>query len=105
MLEYSLTMYGDETTVIYVSFLIHQVHTNDSMLFCIDIGAQHFRIGEKALERIFRHSGRRYIPIIDSKRFFKFGDTLVRSRGMIDQMPSTSGSTLHIPVIRDAEDV
>ena len=43
--------------------------------------------------------------IIDSKRDFKFGDTLVRSRGMIELLLPTPGSTPDIPVILDVSDI
>ena len=78
MPELDLMMYEDETTITYISFLIYQVQTINPMLFCVDTGAPHSCIVNKALERIFRHSERRYISAIDSKRDFKFGNTLVR---------------------------
>ena len=56
----------------------------------------------KGLSVIF---GRRSIPIIDSKRDLKFGDTLVRSRGIIELMLPTPGCTLDILVILDVLDV
>ena len=79
-------MHADETNITYISFLIYQVHTVDLMLFCVDTGAPHTCIQDKELEKIFRHFGRRSIPIRDSKRDFKFGDTLVRSRRMVELM-------------------
>ena len=59
----------------------------------------------KALEKIVRHSGRISIPKIDSKRDFKFRDTLVMSRSMVELMLPTPGSTLDIPVALDVGDV
>ena len=59
MLEHDLTMYEDETTRTYISFPIYQVHTVYSMLFCVDAGVSHSRVGDKALERIFLQYGRR----------------------------------------------
>ena len=48
---------------------------------------------------IFGHYGPRSIPNTDSKRDLEFGNTLVRSRGMVELMIQTSGSTLDIPVV------
>ena len=78
---------------------------NCPMLFCADTGAPHSWIGDKALERIVRHSGRRSIPIIDFKREIKLGNILVRSRGMVELMLPTPGSSFDIPVILDVLDV
>ena len=64
------------------------------MLFCVDTGAPHSCIGEKIFERIVHHSGCRSFPIIDSKHNFKFGDTLVRSRSILELMLPTPESTL-----------
>ena len=46
-------------------------------------------------------TGYRPITVIDSKFDFKLSDTLVRSRGMVEHMVETPGSTLYIPVILD----
>ena len=70
----------------YISFQIYQVHTVNTMVFCVDTGAPHFCIGNKALERIFRHFGRKSIPIIDPERDFKSSDTLVGSRGVVEHV-------------------
>ena len=43
--------------------------------------------------------------MIDSKSDFKFGDTLIRSRGMVELMFPGPGSTPEIPVILDVVDV
>ena len=61
MRELDLAMYEDETTINYISFPIYQVHTVDPILFCVDTGASHSCIVDKALEKIFRHSERRSI--------------------------------------------
>ena len=98
-------MYEDTTTITYMSFPIYQVHTVDPMLFCVDTDAPHSCIGDKELEKIVRHSGGRSIPVIDSKRDLKFGDTLVTSRRVVELMLPTSGSTLDIPFIPDVVDV
>ena len=58
MPEYDLKMYEDETTITYLSFPIYQVHAVDLVLFFVNTGAPHSCIGDKALERIFSHSGR-----------------------------------------------
>ena len=104
MSEHDL-MYEDEIIITYISFPIYQVLTVDPMLFCVNTGVPHFCIGDKAFGNIFRHSGRRSILIIDSKREFKFGDSLVRSRGVVEIMLPTPGSTLDITVILDVVDV
>ena len=88
-----------------MSFPIYQVNTAEPMLFCVNIGAPHSCIGNKVLENIIRHSGRKSIPKIDSKRDFKFDDILVGSIGMVGLMLLTRGSTLDMPVILDVVDV
>ena len=99
MRELDLSMYEDKTTVTYISFPIYQFHTVDHMVFYFDIGAPYSCIRDKALERIFCHSGLRYIPIIDTKREIKFGYTLLRSKSIVELMLPRPGSTLDIPVI------
>ena len=79
-------MYGDKTTISHRSLPIYIVYTIDPMLFCVDSGAPYSCIREKALEKIVRHFGSRSIPTIDSKREFKFGDTLVRSTEIVKPM-------------------
>ena len=71
------------------------------MLICVDNGATYSCTGDKALERIVRYSGRISVPIIDSKRDFKLGDTSVKSRGMVELMLPTPESAPEIPVILD----
>ena len=56
MPEHNLKMYEDETTITYISLPIYRVHAFDPLLFCVDTSAPHSCIGDKALERIFRHS-------------------------------------------------
>ena len=82
MTEQDLKTYEDETTITYISFPIYQAHKIDSILFCVYSGAPQICIGNKKLERTVRHSGGKSIPIMDSKRDLKFGDTRVSSRGM-----------------------
>ena len=103
--EHEQMMNEDERTMTYISFSIYHIHTVDPILFCVDTGATYSCIGDKALERIVRHSGRRSISISDSKRDFKFGGTLIRSRGMVEQMLPTRRSILDIPFILDVVDV
>ena len=105
ILELDLTMYEDKTSITYMLFPTYQVHTVDLMLLCVDTGASHSCIGDKALERIVSHSGCRSIPIIDSTREFRFGDKFVRSRGIVELMLPTSRSTYDIPFILDVVDV
>ena len=54
---------------------------------------------------IVRHSGGIAIPVIGSKRDFKFGNTCVRSRGMVELMLLIPGSALDIPVIPEVAHV
>ena len=96
MPEYDLIAYENETTITHISFSIYQVHSVDPMLFCVDTSAPHSFIGDKALERIFRHSGRKSVPIIDSKPDFKFGETLVRLRSAVELLLPTPVFTLEI---------
>ena len=103
-LEHDLETYEDETTITYTSFLMHQVHTVITMVFCVDTGAPHSWIGGKALERIFSHSGRVSIPIIDSKQDFRFGYTLVSSRGAVELILHISVSMIYIPIVLDVLD-
>ena len=105
MLEHDLKMYEEETTITYTSFSKYQIDKVDPMLLCADIGSPHSCIGDKALQRFVRYSGRRSIPIIDSKRDFEFGDTLIRSIGMVELKLLTSRSKLGIPVILDIVEV
>ena len=69
------------------------------MIFYADTGAPHSCIEDNELKRIIRHSERRTISVIDSERDFKFGDTLLRSRGIVELTLPTPGSALDIPVI------
>ena len=105
MPELDLTMNEDETSITYIFFPMYQIHTVEPMLFCVNTGAPDSCVGDKAFERIARHSGLRSIPIIHSKRDFKFGDTVIRSREIVELMLPTPGSTLDIPVIHDVVDV
>ena len=98
-------MYEEETILTHISFPVYQVHTVDSMLFCVDTDASHSCIGDKTLERIVCHSGRVSIPVIDYKHDFKHGDTLVRSRGMVKLMLPTLRSTIEIPFILDVVEI
>ena len=75
------------------------------MLFCVDTGGPYSCIEDKALENIIHHSGCRSILLIDYKSDFKFGNTLVRPRDMVELMLPTPGSTLDVPVILDFVDV
>ena len=79
MPELDLTKNEDETSITDMSFSMYQIHKVEPMLFCVDTGAPYSYIGDKALERTVRHSGRRPISLIGSKRDFRFGDALVRS--------------------------
>ena len=105
MPERDLKVHENETTITYISFPVYQAHIVDPILFCVDTGVPHSCIEDKALERIVRYSVRRSIPIKDSKRDFKFGDTFVRSRGMVELTLLTPGSAFDIPVILDVVDV
>ena len=105
MPEVDLTMYEGDTTITPITFPIYQVHTVDSLLFCVDTGAPHSRIGDKALERISRSSWAYIYPRNRFKRDLKFGDTLVRSIGVVELMLPTCGYKLDIPVILDVVDV
>ena len=101
MPELDLAMNEDEATITYISFPMYQIRTVDPMLFCVDTGAPNYCISEKALERIFRFSGRRSNLIIDSKCDLKFGDTLIRSKDMVELMLPTPGFKPDIQVILD----
>ena len=105
MPEHDLKMNEEETTITYISFPIYQAHIIGPILFYVDTGAPHSCIREKALKTIVHHSGRKCILIIDYKRDFKLGDTLIRSRSMIELMLPTSGSPLQISVILEVVDV
>ena len=88
-----------------MSISIYQDHTVGPMVFCVDTDAPCSCIGDKALERIVRHSGRKSIPIIDSKYDFKFDNTTKRSRVIVELILLTPGSSLDIPVLLDFVDV
>ena len=76
-----------------------QIHTIDSMFFCVDTGAPHSCIGDKELTKTIRHSERRSIPVKDSEHDFNFGDSLARSRGMVQLVSPTLVSRSDTPVI------
>ena len=105
MPELSQRLNEDETSITYISSPIYEIHTVEPKLFCLDTGAPYSCIGDKERGRIFRHSEGRSFPKTDSKYDFKFGDTLVRSRGMLELMLPTPGSTHDIPVILGSLDV
>ena len=46
---------------------MYEIRVVDPILFCVDTSTAHYCGGEKAVERIVRQSGRRSIPITDSK--------------------------------------
>ena len=81
------------------------MHTQDSMVFCIDTGAPISFIGKRTLKRIVQRSVRNFIPMIQSERDFQFGDTLIRSKSMIELILPTPGNRREIPVIMDVVDV
>ena len=105
MPEHDLTTYEDESITTYIFIAMHQVHNINPMKFCLDSWSPHSFIGDKALERIFGQSGSKSFPIIDSRRDFKFRDTLFKSRGMVELMLPRTESTLDIPVLLDFVDV
>ena len=78
MYKHDSAMYEEEKTRTHISFTIYRVHAAEPTLFFVDTSAPHSWIRYMAFERIFRNSGRKSIPIIDSKLDFKFGDTLIR---------------------------
>ena len=67
-----------------MSFLTYEFQAVDHLLLCVDTGAPHSCIGEKAVERIVFHPGYKSIPLIDSKRDFKFSDKLLKSREIVE---------------------
>ena len=75
------------------------------MLFFIDTGAPHSCTRDNELKIIVRHSGRIIIQITDFKHDFKFVDKLVGSRGMVELILPTTGSTFYIPVALGDVDV
>ena len=54
------------------------------MLLCVDTGALRSCIRNMGLQRIVHHPGCKSIPIIYAKRDFKFGDIMVKYRGMLE---------------------
>ena len=93
MSDIDLTMYENKTTITHTSIPIYRVYTFDPVLLRVDTDSLHCCIGERALERTARLSGRRSNLIIDSKLDSKFGVTLVGSSGEVELMLLASGST------------
>ena len=75
------------------------------MLFCVDTGAPISCIGKQALKRIVHHAGRNSIPMIESDRDFQFGDTMIRSKGMVELILPTPGSVRDVPILMDVVDI
>ena len=59
--ELDLIMYENETTITYMSFPIHQVHTDDPMILRVYTSAPYPCIEDNVLERTVCHSGCRSI--------------------------------------------
>ena len=97
--ENDKTTYEDETTITYISFPIYKVYIVNPVIFCVDTAPMHSCIADKELEKIVAHSGRKSIPIIDSKCDFKISDILVGPVGMVELVLPTPGSTLDITII------
>ena len=53
------------------------------MLFCIDTGAHISCIGNKAFKNIISQTGCTAILLVKSEHNFRFGDTTMRSKGMV----------------------
>ena len=86
----------------YISSLIYQVHTVDLLLCFLLIPLHKIPASQtRNFKRIFRHSVRKSIPVIDSKRYFKFSYGMVRQRAMIELMLPTLGSKLDMPLLLD----
>ena len=88
--EHDFKIYEDQRNKTYISFPIYGVYAVGYILFCVDTSAPHSCIGGKPLERIVFHSGYKSIPLIDSKRDFKFGDKLVRSREIVEPIATNT---------------
>lgn len=69
--------------------------------FCVDIGAPRSVVGRSYLSIVLQLIGEKSIPRMSSANYFRFGDTTVKSLGMIEidlRVPSPRRS---IPVLMD----
>ena len=82
--EQDLATYDNERALKFISIPVYRVHTQNPMLFCVDTEAPISCIGSQTLKRIVQLAGRKSIPMIESERDFQFGDTLIRSKGMVE---------------------
>ena len=71
------------------------------MLFCVDIGEPLSCVEQKTLQRILRKSNREDIPRECSDKFFRFGDTSVKSLGVIELRLETQEHIPDTPVFLD----
>ena len=78
------TTYDKGTTLTLISIPIYRIHTLDPKLLCVDTGAPISCIGNQEQKRIVHSAGRDSIPMIESSWNFQFGDTMSRSKGMVE---------------------
>ena len=105
MPEQNLAANEEESTITYISIPIYQIHVVNPVIFCVDTEAPYSYIGNKALERIFRQSRRWMAPIKHSNQDFKFGNTLVWLKVLIERILRTPVTTPDNPILLDLVDV
>ena len=79
--------------------------TSNHPAFCVDIGAPRSVIGKKELMRIMRHYNKQSIPVMRSRNAFRFGDSVAKSRGIVELFLDTPNGTPPLPVLLDIVDV
>jgi len=78
-------------------------HPDPSQLpgFCVDLGAPRSVIGKRQLDTILRKMDRQTIPRMPSTSSFRFGDTVVKSLGMVELALKTPAPRRPIAVLLD----
>ena len=99
------TSYDKERTLTFISIPIYQIHTRDPMLFYVDIGAPISCIGNLALKKIVHSAGRSSISMIESDRDYQFGDTIMRSKGIVELILPEPGNIRDIAILTDVVNV
>ena len=91
-----------ENPVDFSNIFFGDVRTDgDDLGFCADIGAPRSVVGRIQLNRVLANLGRKNIPCIASKTFFRFGDVTVRSQGKIQIAMETPANVRPISVLLD----
>ena len=69
--------------------------------FCVDIGAPRSVAGKAAMDQILGSLKRKFIPSATSSRYFRFGDVVVKSLGLVEVALDTPQNAPNIMVLMD----